>query len=248
MLEFLKNMHNFQIRTAYLMHSKQQFYRHATIVMPWVLEFGYDGYISIVLRFGSTGGWCLTSEYQSRVSLRPWYRQLGPPNVSPFGGAVKASSFPCWSPSNVAVDLRPTEEQASVGLAPDWGTGIMLAHEAWLSADAQGAVGSQSPQLMNASAPTPKTYTMRMCFALAHRHGKYTKAIMSEGGGGGDGLRCRALVCRIHVRSSSQPQAGDKQRWNLSAKLCSDAWHNQHDTDTHRPTTSWGDQPRRLIN
>jgi hypothetical protein len=75
----------------------------------------------------------------------------------------------------------------------------MLAHVALLSAAAQGAVGSQAPQLMNASACTPKTHTMRMCFALAHWHGKYTKAIMSESGGEGDWLRCRALLCRFHV-------------------------------------------------
>ena len=99
----------------------------------------------------------------------------------------------------------------------------MLAHEVWLSAAAQGAVGSQAPQLMNTSARTPKTHPMRMCFALAHRHGKYTKAIMSEGRSEGDGLLCRALLCRIHVQSSSQRQTGDRQRWNLSEKLRSDA-------------------------
>jgi hypothetical protein len=60
-------MHNFLIQIAYLMHSKQQFYRYATIVMQWVLEFGYDGYISIVFLFGSPGGWCLTSGQQPLV-------------------------------------------------------------------------------------------------------------------------------------------------------------------------------------
>jgi hypothetical protein len=53
-------MHNFGNRTAYLMHSKQQFYRYAIIVMPWVLDFSFERYISIVFRFGSPGGCCLT--------------------------------------------------------------------------------------------------------------------------------------------------------------------------------------------
>jgi hypothetical protein len=99
------------------MHSKQRFYHYATVVMPLVLDFGYDGYISIVFRFGPPGGWCLTSGHQPLAPAMTLPAK--PPNGSPFGGAAKARSFACWSPSNVAVDLRPTEEQASVGLAPD---------------------------------------------------------------------------------------------------------------------------------
>ncbi len=243
-------MHNFRIWTAYLMHSKQRFYHYATVVMPLVLDFGYDGYISIVFRFGPPGGWCLTSGHQP----------LAPAMTSPARASKRISLWrSCQGPQLCML----VSKQCGGGLAPNWrtglsrtcarlrntGTGIMLAHEACLSAAAQGAVGSRAPQLMNASARTPKTYPMRMCFALAHLHGKHTKAIMSEGGGEGDGLRCRALLCRIHVRSSSQRQAGDSQRWNLSEKLRSDAWHNhKHDPDTHGPTTSWGGQPRRLTN
>ena len=51
---------------------------------------------------------------------------------------------------------------------------------------AQDARQGQSPsarERKRAHAP-PKTHLMGMCFA--HRHGKNTKAVMSEGGGEGD--------------------------------------------------------------
>jgi hypothetical protein len=51
-----------------------------------------------------------------------------------------------------------------------------------------------------------------MCFALAHRHGKYTKAVMSEGGCEGDVSRCSALLCRIQAQPSSKPQEKDGGR------------------------------------
>jgi hypothetical protein len=46
------------------MQSKQQFYCYATIVMPW--DFGYDGYISIVFRFGSP--WWLVPDVRAPAS------------------------------------------------------------------------------------------------------------------------------------------------------------------------------------
>ncbi len=163
-------MHNFRIRTAYFMHKKEQFYRYATIVMSWVLDFGYNGYISIIFLFGSPGGWCLTSGHQT----------LAPAMTSPARASKWISLWrSCQGPQLCMLVYK----QYGGGLAPDWGTdlsrtcawlsntgtGIMLAHEAWLSAAApsQGAVGSRAPQLMNASARTPKTYPMRMCFSLA---------------------------------------------------------------------------------
>jgi hypothetical protein len=45
-------MYNFRIRTEYLMHSKQLFNSYATIVMPSVLHFEYEWYMSIFLTAG----------------------------------------------------------------------------------------------------------------------------------------------------------------------------------------------------
>ena len=38
-------MHNFRIRTEYLMHSEQRFNHYATIGMPSVLRFEYEWYV-----------------------------------------------------------------------------------------------------------------------------------------------------------------------------------------------------------
>jgi hypothetical protein len=116
-------MYNFRVRTEYLMHSKQQFNSHVTIVMPSVLHLEYEWYLSIFFIAGHlvvpdvlrrtrsasrSGHRIASSGLQTDLPLE----ELPRPAALHAGLQAMLRWTCARQRRRPQLDLRPTEEQA----------------------------------------------------------------------------------------------------------------------------------------